>query len=433
MLFARRAATSLLLIMAITAIVRIAFAWEEERRIPREELSAAVFQTEAANIGRSLALGKGFSSPYARDTGPTAILPPVYPLLVAGVFRVFGIATAGAFRALVLLNIVFATLTCLPLYRVGEHLGGVGLASGAAWMWAVFPNGVMIPFEWIWETSLSALLAATLLWLTLKLEGSARAREWALYGLLWGLALMTNPALGAALPALLGWAAWRAARAHRPAMQAAGRPALAVAVAILCCVPWTLRNFSRFHRFIPLRSGFGFELYIGNNENYDPRRVVWPPPVTYQRELVRYIHMGEMPFMDEEKRKALAFIAAHPRVTCALIGKRVIEFWSGTAAPLAAFESQESALERFLLICNVLLPALVALGAVFLLLRRRELGVPLLAFPTLYPVIYYVTHASLRYRHAIDPNLCVLGALAIAGLAPRVRRPERAALPQEVA
>src|SRR5579885_683465 len=96
MSFARRAATSLLLIMAITAIARIAFAWEEERKIPREELSAAVFQTEAANIGRSLALGKGFSSPYARDTGPTAILAPVYPLLVAGVFRVFGIATAGA-------------------------------------------------------------------------------------------------------------------------------------------------------------------------------------------------------------------------------------------------------------------------------------------------------------------------------------------------
>jgi len=433
MLFAPRAATSLLLIMAVTAVARIAFAWEEGRKIPREELSAAVFQTEAGSIGRSLALGKGFSSPYARETGPTAILPPVYPLIVAGVFKIFGIATANAFRALVFLNILFATLTCVPLYRVGERLGGAGLASGAAWLWAVFPNGVMIPFEWIWETSLSALLASVLLWFTLKLASSARTRDWALYGLLWGLALMTNPALGAALPVLLGWAAWGAWRAQRSAMLRPGAPALALAVAILCCVPWTIRNFTRFHRFVPLRSGFGFELYIGNNENYDDRRVVWPPPVTYQRELVRYIHMGEMPFMDEEKRKAFAFIAAHPRVTCILIGKRVIEFWLGTAAPIAAFETHESVLDRFVLLCNGLLPALAVFGAVVLLLRRLELAVPLLAFPALYPLIYYLTHTSLRYRHAIDPNLCLLAAAAVAGMAKLAWRPERAVLPQRVA
>lgn len=431
--FARRAATSLLLIMAVTAVLRIAFAWEEGRKIPRDELSVAVFQTEAGSIGRSLALGKGFSSPYARETGPTAILPPAYPLIVAGVFKVFGIATASAFCALVFLNILFATLTCVPLYRIGERLGGAGLASGAAWLWAVFPNGVVIPFEWIWETSLSAFLASVLLWFTLKLPSSARARDWALYGLLWGLALMTNPTLGAALPVLLGWAAWQAWRAHRSAMLPAGMPALTVAVAILWCVPWTIRNFTQFHRFVPLRSGFGFELYIGNNENYDDRHVVWPPPVTYQRELLRYIHMGEMPFMDEEKRKALAFILAHPRVTCTLIGKRIVEFWLGTATPITAFETHKSPLERFVLLCNVLLPALVVFGAVALLLKRRELAVPLLAFPVLYPLIYYLTHTSLRYRHAIDPNLCLLAAAAIAGVVKLVRQPERAVPPEQVA
>ena len=428
--FFRQAATSLLLIMAVTAAVRIAFAWHEGRKIPPDELGIAVFQTEAGGIGRALATGKGFSSPYARETGPTAILPPVYPLLVAGVFKIFGVATESSFRVLVFLNILFATLTCFPVYRIGERMGGVGVASAAAWFWALFPNGVVIPFEWIWETSLSALLAATLLWLTLRVAESADAKEWAVYGVAWGLALMTNPALGAALPFLLGWAAWRGWRRLNVPLS---RPTLAAVLTLLCCVPWTLRNFAVFHRFIPLRSGFGFELYIGNNENYDDRRTTWPPPVTYQRELVRYIHMGEVPFMEEEKRKALAFIAAHPRVTCKLIGKRVVDFWLGTATPVAAFQAHESFAERFVLLCNLLLPALVLCGGVFFVLQRPDLSIPVLAFPVFYPLVYYLTHTSLRYRHAIDPNLCLLAAVALAAATQIALQKPRQAQTAEIA
>jgi hypothetical protein len=35
------------------------------------------------------------------------------------------------------------------------------------------------------------------------------------------------------------------------------------------------------------------------------------------------------------------------------------------------------------------------------------------------PLVYYVTHASLRYRHPIDPIVLMLTAIAITG----VRRP----------
>ena len=41
-------------------------------------------------IGRSLALGQGFGNPIA-DTGPSALLPPVYPYILAGIFKLFGI------------------------------------------------------------------------------------------------------------------------------------------------------------------------------------------------------------------------------------------------------------------------------------------------------------------------------------------------------
>src|SRR5262249_1099907 len=149
-------------------------------------------------------------------------------------------------------------------------------------------------FEWIWETSLSALLVATLLWLTIELTEAPSPRKWAVHGLLWGLALMTNPSIAAALPVLLLWSAWRA----KEKTNWRG-PFLALGLALACCIPWTVRNYIVFHRFIPLRSGFGFELYIGNNENYSSSRMVWPPKVSFEREQLRYIRMGEVPFMDE--------------------------------------------------------------------------------------------------------------------------------------
>src|SRR5215471_12577461 len=56
------------------------------------------FGWEAARIARSLVTGHGYGSPFTSSwlpyTGPTAWLPPAYPLLVAGVFKLFGVYTS---------------------------------------------------------------------------------------------------------------------------------------------------------------------------------------------------------------------------------------------------------------------------------------------------------------------------------------------------
>jgi hypothetical protein len=51
------------------------------------------FGWETGRIARSIASGQGFSSPFASGTGPTAWLAPIYPYLLAGVFKVFGVYT----------------------------------------------------------------------------------------------------------------------------------------------------------------------------------------------------------------------------------------------------------------------------------------------------------------------------------------------------
>lgn len=408
----KKAGSSLLLIVLVALAARLGFAASQVRKIPRALLGTVAFENETGNIAYSLAAGQGFSSPFRREMGPTAWLTPVYPLLVAGVFRVFGIFTAGSFFAIIFLNAIFSASVCIPVFFAGKRISGLGAASGAAWLWALFPNAVMMPFEWVWDTCLAALLGALLFWATVELADSAqRARNWCGYGLLWGLTLMTNPSLGLLLPFLLGWAAYRG---RRSANLAIWKPALAAGMAILCCVPWTARNYAVFHKFVPLRSNFPLELYIGNNDNYAAPQFVWPPKITKEREIVRYFRMGETAFMEEEGRKAKEFIRSHPWIAIKLAGEKFVAFWTGFAEPLQVFKITGSALIRFLMVCNTLAATGALLGIAVLIGKRSDYAFPAAAYPAVFPWLYYVTHPNLRYRHPIDPVVLLLAAVAMA-------------------
>jgi hypothetical protein len=416
-------ATSIVMIVIVALGVRLAFAWDQARKIPGEALATAPFEQETGSIAHALVTGKGFSNPFLKDTGPTAWLTPVYPLLVAATFKIFGVFTLSSFFFLFFFNAICSSSVCVPLYYVGKQVAGVGEGALAAWLWAVFPSAVMMPFEWIWDTSLTAFLAAALLWATLELaEREPLIRNWLLYGLLWGFTLMVNPSLGSLLPFLLCWAAYRSRKLRTarsgwatPLFSFLGKPAVAVGVAILCCVPWTVRNYVAFHRLVPLRSNFPLELYIGNNENYDDKRPRWPPPISKERETVRYFRMGETAFMDEEMRKAKLFIRSHPWIALELFGDRFVAFWVGIANPVQVFPKAEL-LVQALIVCATLSGVGALAGMVVLVLRRNPYVFPLAVGPVVFPVIYYVTHTSVRYRHPIDPVVLLLTAIAIAAL-----------------
>jgi 4-amino-4-deoxy-L-arabinose transferase-like glycosyltransferase len=433
----RKAATSLVLIVIVAMGARVGFAWEEARKIAPGVLGVVPFQQETGNIAYALALGKGFSNVFRTETGATAWLAPVYPLIVAAMFKVLGVFTARAFFACAALNMLFSSAACVPIYFVGKRIGGLGVGAGAAWLWAVFPSGVMMPFEWIWDTSLSALLAAMILWATLELTETEKWLDWGAYGVLWGLALMTNPALGLLLPFLMGWVALRGHGENRARWK---RARLALGLAILCCVPWTIRNYVAFHKFIPVRSNLPFELWLGNNDIFDEHARGGRRSITRTEEARRYAQLGETGYMAEKWELATAFMRAHPELELWLAGRKFVSFWMGTEAPVKNFLETDSWLIRGILLSSFL-TAIGALGGIVVLWRgkkkitqrRRERGVsaeaekngdqemagdasfPLAVFPVVFPCLYYFTHADLRYRHPIDPVVLLLTVVAVAG------------------
>lgn len=408
--FFQTALTSVTLITIVALAMRLFFAADYISHRPRQALSVIPFLFESGNIADSIATGKGFSSPFHVDTGPTAWTTPVYPLLLGGIMRLFGPYTFPSYLAAVLVNIVFSSLVSIPLFSAGRIIGGTVLGASAAWLWAIFPNAILLTYESLWETCLCALLGALLLWATLRVAESRRTRAWCAYGLLWGLALMTQASLLSLLPFLIGWAAYRCRTRGESRV---ALPALALALTAACCIPWTIRNYTVFHSFIPLRSILGLQLWVGNNPQ---AKVVWlgeQHPIHDSAEREQYVQMGEIAYMRQKEHDALAYILHHPAHEAALIAGRFVSLWAGgSAAPLRDFRRSRSAWFRYVLLFN-LCAALATLAAIIRLIRERSpYTVPLASYPVIFPWAHYLTLSLPRYRHAIDPTLMLLTAYA---------------------
>src|SRR5580704_11257371 len=167
-------ATSLVLIMAVATVARVWYATAQVRQMPDRLVGLVPFANETGNIAYSLAEGRGFGSPFVQDTGPTAWLTPVYPAVVAVAYKICGIRTAHAFYAVLVLNILCSVAACVPIFWIGRRVGGLATGAVATWMWALLPTAIIIPFQWVWDTSLTALLVAWLTWATIRVAGKTR-------------------------------------------------------------------------------------------------------------------------------------------------------------------------------------------------------------------------------------------------------------------
>ena len=283
------------------------------------------FGWEMGRIGRSLAQGQGFSNPFSEATGPTAWEPPLYPFLIAGVFKLFGIYTHASALVLLSINSLFSALTCIPIFLIAKRCFDEKLAIWTAWLWAVMPPVMYWCTRWVWETSLAALLLALIFWLTLDLEERDGLLPWIQFGLLWGIAALANTSLLAFLPASGLWAWYRRWQRGKSSLTGV---VLSGLVFVACIAPWLARNH-RTLGVMSLRSNFGAELRIGNGPGADGTWREYLHPTQNVYEMRRYRQMGEIAYVAERKREAVAFIRQDYPLFLGLCVKRFIYYWGG--------------------------------------------------------------------------------------------------------
>jgi Dolichyl-phosphate-mannose-protein mannosyltransferase len=386
-------------ILAIGLLARILATWEFIAHHPKNWLFSHPY--EMGLVANSLVHGLGYSSPFGGSTGPTAIVAPGYPTVIAAILLLFGSFTFASAIAIMTLQILVSLLTIWLMMQVARQMFDSRTAVIAGAFWAI-----SLPLLWIptifWETSLSACGLTGMVALALRCLREPSKPAWILLGTCSALTCLVNPALLPSSVAMMGWAAWNTQRGSRTA------PVLGLLAFIMVFSAWPIRNAYQFHAFIPLRSTLGMEMYMGNRPGATGRLDDSLFPMINKPEFASYVASGEVAYTNGKLAEACAYIRTQPGIFLKMSLRRAYRFWAGTGnidgPPIYEIHS-------------LLTTVLGAAGLALLYRRRRTLGV-LIAVPlVLFPIPYYLAHAEFRYRLVIDPILTILAAFTVRQLA----------------
>lgn len=362
------------------------------------------FGYEMGRVARSIASGEGFSSPYPEPTGPTALVAPAYPFLLAAIFKIFGIYSTASAVVILALNNLVSALTCVPLFFIAQRVFGTRTALYAGWTWAFFPYAIGLSNLWIWDTSLTTLLFTLIVLATLALHESSRWSFWLGYGLLWGITALFNPAVLVTFPFLCAWLWFRH---RRSGTNCTGVMLASALVCVACLSSWLVRDYRTFGKFLPLRSNFALEFNLGNSDDTSRPDSDHLLPPDNPAEMQRIRQIGEMAYMAEKQQQAKAFVLQHPGRFALLTMRRILFLWTGvwSAHPSWKIEDELGVPNS---IAYSLLSFLAFLGLYHAIQNKISFAIPLAIILVFFPLLYYVTHPDLRYRHPIDPVIVLL-------------------------
>jgi 4-amino-4-deoxy-L-arabinose transferase-like glycosyltransferase len=398
-----RVRTSLLWMFAIGFSLRLAYILLAHTYKFKPDQNDFGFGYEMGRIGYAIATGRGFADPFGSATGPTAWEPPLYPFLIAAVFKLSGIYSHVSAFILLTINSIFSALTCIPIFLIARKCFSEKVAVWSAWGWALLPTVMYWSTRWVWETSLAAFLLAVIFWLALELENLEGASPWIAFGLLWGVAVLTNTSLVTFLPASGLWPWYRRWRTGKRSLAGATMAGIFFFATI---APWLVRNYETFGKFIFIRSNFGAELRLGNGPGADGTWMSYLHPTQNALALKQYEEMGEIAYVAERQREAMEFILADYGRFAWISFKRFVYYWAGRPR-----SSEMSALVDN---SAFLASSILAFWGLGLALRKHQPGAWLFLWLILcYPAIYYFVYPHSRYRHPIEPALAILIAYVI--------------------
>jgi hypothetical protein len=364
------------------------------------------FGFEAGRIARALVTGYGYADPFANaflsHSGPTAWLPPLYPLLMAAVFKGFGVYTGASAFVLLAINCAASAATAMACWELGARFAGVPVGRWAGWLWALYPAAMQYAVKWFWEMTVTTALFTWVVVLAMRMRAEPERRtiaRWCWFGAAWGLIGLSNSTLLLFLPVCGLWVLW-----GRVNVRQVAAAMLATLVFAGLLAPWMVRNERVFHRFIPMRGNLGAELYLGNGPGANGLLMEHNHPFQSAQQMHLYAAMGEVAYVRMRGDAAKRTIAADPWLFVRNTLKRMDFFWFSVPHDEQKHEAGEWVRVEDYAFLSV--AGLLGLG---LALWRRLPGAGLWAWAfVLLPLPYYPVTVHARFRHPLEPMICVL-------------------------
>jgi len=387
------------------------------------------FGNEVGWVARSIAWHQGFSSPFYLLSGPTALLPPLYPYLLSVIFRVFGVYSATSALTMLTLNSLFSSLTCVPIYLATRLSQNARVAMFAGWGWAIYPFAIYFSAGRIWEYPLTSLLLTTCFWFALRLH-QQRPVRWLGFGALYGLTGLSNPAVFSLFPVLLVlplWKLWKQRSTGTWYSRDALRSGLfAAAGIILVLTPWTIRNYRKLHVVCPVRDGFWYEFWSSNNGDSSNPTVASTHPASNPDEMRLYRSQGEVAYIASKRALVMDYITQHPDFFIRLTLRRTAFYWTGFWSISPVYVQEEPFQLPNVFFCSSL-TLLMLFGARDWWRKDRASALPYLLCIALFPMAYYISHTMMDYRQPIEPEIVILVVVGLRAVKTRIRSRPKAA------
>jgi 4-amino-4-deoxy-L-arabinose transferase-like glycosyltransferase len=374
------------------------------------------FGWEMGRVARSIALGQGFSNPYDANTGPTAWEPPIYPYLMGGVFKLFGIYTYASAWALLTINGLFSSLTTIPIFLIAARTFDERVGRWSAYAWALNPYIWYWSIHWIWDTTLTPLLLVLIFLIALELEDWRGMWGWGIFGSLWGVGAVANPSMLAFLPFCGLWI-WRQRFKNR--LHSLAGIVFSSAIFFLVLSPWLIRNYEVFGRFVFIRDDFGLQFRLGNSKGAEGMLMAYLQPNLNKLELEKFQRLGELKYEAECKRIAFEWVHEHPGQFAIVSLRRFVYYWDGVPKPTDSRAPWDFRNSLFLAW------SVLGIWGAGRAVRQKLRGAWLFAGVLLtYPATYYFVFPHARYRHPIEPELVVLAVYLLFQTSELSRRSE---------
>jgi len=316
-------------------------------------------------VARSLAAGHGFANPFGESypTGPTAVLAPVHPAMLAAIIALWGDRPVAAVPA-VLAEVAIQAAALVLLLRIAA-------IAFSSWIPGAIAAGAMLliasPLPQ-WENATAWLALESVFFFAL-----ARKAVWT--GAVLGVGWLVSPSLiPVSLAAVVILRGWRYTRTS-------------AVVAVIIVAPWIVRNWITFHQPVFLRDNFGLELLVSNNDVAQPAhddssqsfQLVHPTEnASITAELRR---VGEPQYFRRLQSEAIDWIQTHPERFLQLTVARIVLWWTS----------------------NWVIATVNLLGLIGVWLNRRKpLGRAAAVGLVLYPLPYYVMQFDARYAWPVE-------------------------------
>ena len=290
----------LLIAMSFAGIAEANRLWPFQSKLISEDTCSGQLGAEYDTIAKSIRLGRGFSDPFQEPSGATAWMPPLLPLMLAGLYAIFNdnrdivrdifVASQGP--------IVFMVgVTVLRSSRISR----VNLIAPVCFFLGTSADFYEL-FQRTHDTQpITVCLTLLLIGIVSLWEPPTSSWKSAAWGLLGGIFALLSPITGFA------WAAMTTFRwlpKFRELSFRSLKPlATAALVSMVTVSPWVIRNYYHFGKFIPIKSNAVYEIWqsqvLDDDGVLDKESAFQHPWGSRSDQRIEYLAVGETEFLQK--------------------------------------------------------------------------------------------------------------------------------------